>query len=46
LAYGVLNTFFALMDDEEIVDPIGPAPANEVSIEGLIAEFCQFHQLS
>lgn len=37
LAYGVLNTFYALLGDETVVDPFGPAPDAEPSVDGLIA---------
>jgi acetoin utilization deacetylase AcuC-like enzyme len=46
LAYSVLNTFYALLGDDEIVDPIGPSPAGEEAVEQLIAELCEFHQLT
>lgn len=46
LAYGILNTFYALLDDDEITDPIGPSPTDERTIEELIEQLCQFHQLS
>jgi acetoin utilization deacetylase AcuC-like enzyme len=45
LAYGVLNTFYALLDDDQISDPLGPSPANERSTEKLVRELCQFHKL-
>lgn len=46
LAFGVLNTFYALLGDDKIVDPIGPSPTDEVSVEQLVTELCQFHKLS
>lgn len=46
LAYSVLNTFYALLDDDKISDPIGPSPVDEGPIEELIKVFCQFHELN
>jgi acetoin utilization deacetylase AcuC-like enzyme len=46
LAYGVLNTFYVLLDDEKIVDPIGPSPTDEESIEKLTEHLFQFHELA
>jgi acetoin utilization deacetylase AcuC-like enzyme len=45
LAYGVLNTFYTLLGDEQIKDPIGPARTGETSIEELIATLSEFHGL-
>ncbi len=45
LAYGVLNTFYALLDDDQVADPIGPSPTVEQPVEQLIGELCRFHQL-
>jgi acetoin utilization deacetylase AcuC-like enzyme len=46
LACSVLNTFYALLGDEKIVDPIGPSPADELPIEELIDELYRFHRLN
>ena len=46
LAYSVLNTFYALLGDAKIIDPIGPSPAAEVSIEEMIQELHRFHGLN
>jgi acetoin utilization deacetylase AcuC-like enzyme len=46
LAYSVLNTFYALLNDDQVVDPIGPSPVNERPIEEFIEGLCQFHQLT
>jgi acetoin utilization deacetylase AcuC-like enzyme len=45
LAYGVLNTFYALLGDDQVADPIGPSPTVEQPVEQLIGELCRFHQL-
>jgi acetoin utilization deacetylase AcuC-like enzyme len=45
LAYGVLNTFHAMLADDEIDDPLGPSPVAETSAEKLVKELCQFHEL-
>jgi acetoin utilization deacetylase AcuC-like enzyme len=46
LAYSVLNTFYALLNDDHITDPIGPSPAEEPSIEELVEELYQFHDFT
>jgi acetoin utilization deacetylase AcuC-like enzyme len=46
LAYSTLNTFRALLGDNEITDPIGPSPVDEKPIEDLIEQLCQFHELT
>jgi len=46
LAYSVLNTFYVLLHADEIVDPIGPSPVDERSIEQLVKELHQFHELT
>lgn len=46
LAYSALNTFYALLNDDKIVDPIGPSPVDERPIEDIIEGLCQFHQLT
>lgn len=46
LAYGVLNTFYALLDDDPIVDPMGPSPVNERPVEELVEKLSQFHNLN
>ena len=46
LAYGVLNTFYALLDEDRVIDPIGPAPADEGRIGDLIEVIHRFHELS
>jgi len=46
LAYSVLNTLYALLDDEQVADPIGPPPMDEQPIERLVEELCRFHKLT
>ncbi len=46
MAFGVLNTFYALLGEDKIVDPIGLSPKAEVPIENLIDDLCQRHQLN
>jgi len=46
LAHSVLNTFRVLLGDEKITDPIGPSPADEEPIGGLIEQLAQFHELA
>jgi acetoin utilization deacetylase AcuC-like enzyme len=46
LAYGVLNTFYALLGDDQVADPIGPSPGHEVPIGQLIAELGRFNKLT
>jgi acetoin utilization deacetylase AcuC-like enzyme len=46
LAYGVLNTFYALLGEEKIADPIGPSPGSERPMNELIAGLCQFFDLA
>lgn len=46
LAHGVRNIAHALLGDDEISDPLGPAPtATEPDIEPLIAQIRQIHRL-
>jgi acetoin utilization deacetylase AcuC-like enzyme len=46
LAHSVLNTFRVLLGEEKITDPIGPSPAEEEPIGGLIEQLAQFHKLA
>jgi acetoin utilization deacetylase AcuC-like enzyme len=46
LAYSVLNAFYALLDDDKVMDPIGPSPVDEVPIAELIEELLRFHKLA
>lgn len=45
LAYGVLNTFHALLGEDKVVDPLGPSPRSEPSIDSLIEDLKILHQL-
>ena len=45
LGYGVLNAFHALMKDETVVDPIGPAPRPERPIDDLLGNLKDLHEL-
>ena len=45
LAYGVLDTFYALLGEETVADPLGRAPGPETPVETLIARLKQVHGL-
>jgi acetoin utilization deacetylase AcuC-like enzyme len=45
LAYGVLNAFYALLGEETVVDPLGPSPSPERSIDSLIEDLKKLHRL-
>lgn len=45
LAYGVLNTFYALLGEDTVVDPLGPSPRTERPIDDLVANLRALHQL-
>ncbi len=45
LACGVLNTFYALLGDATVVDPLGPPPRPERDISGYVAELRRLHNL-
>jgi acetoin utilization deacetylase AcuC-like enzyme len=47
LAYGVLNAVHALLGEEDtVVDPLGPSPRAEPSIDALIQDLRALHQLN
>ena len=46
LAYGVLNAFYALLGEETVVDPLGPSPRPERSIDSLIEDLKELHRLA
>ena len=46
LAYGVLNAFYALLGEDDVVDPLGPSPRSEPSIDALIEELKGLHNLN
>jgi acetoin utilization deacetylase AcuC-like enzyme len=45
LSYGVLNTFKALLGDDEIADPLGPSPRNERPVDDLVDHLKGLHGL-
>jgi len=45
LACGVLNTFYALLGDTTVVDPLGPSPRPERDIGGYVADLRRLHNL-
>ena len=46
MACGVLNTFYAMLGEDKVVDPIGLSPRAEVPIENLIDDLCQLNQVT
>ena len=46
LAYGILNTFYALLGEETIVDPAGPSPYTDYPVDAVIARLKDIHRLS
>jgi len=45
LAHGVLNTFYALLGEDTISDPLGPAPPGEPDVEPLLDRLKALHSL-
>ena len=45
LGYSVLNTFRVLLGEGNITDPLGPSPADEEPIGGLIEQLARFNEL-
>jgi acetoin utilization deacetylase AcuC-like enzyme len=45
LRHGILNTFYALLGEETVEDPLGPSRLPEPDAEDYIASLCQLHQL-
>lgn len=47
LAYSILNTFGVLLDGEawDLVDPLGPSPRKEQSVDDVVARVRQVHRL-
>ena len=45
LPNGVLNTFYALLGDSTIMDPLGPSPWPEPEIDAYVASLRQLHNL-
>ncbi|HDQ74073.1 MAG TPA: histone deacetylase [Chloroflexi bacterium] len=46
LAYGVLNTLYAVLEEETIVDPLGPSPRDDRPIDALIPRLKAIHHLT
>jgi acetoin utilization deacetylase AcuC-like enzyme len=46
LAYGVSNAFYALLGEDTVVDPLGPAPGPERSLDTLIEDLQKLHHLN
>ncbi len=46
LGYGVLNLIHALLKDDDVLDPFGAAPQNEVDVSGLLIKVKQLHLLA
>lgn len=44
LAYGVANTFSALLGDEVVLDPLGRYPRSERPVDRLVADLRSLHQ--
>jgi acetoin utilization deacetylase AcuC-like enzyme len=45
LAYGVSNAFYALLGEDTLVDPLGPSPRPERSLDTLIEDLQDVHYL-
>lgn len=45
LSYAVLNTFKVLLGDNEVVDPLGPSPRDERSVDDLVEHLKGVHGL-
>ncbi|MCP4420703.1 MAG: histone deacetylase [Chloroflexi bacterium] len=43
LAYGILNTFYALTHQDKIYDPLGPSPHREQDVSQLLHQIKQHH---
>jgi acetoin utilization deacetylase AcuC-like enzyme len=46
LAHGVLNTFYTLMGEEKVSDPLGPCSTEEQDIEGIVSRLAEYHNLA
>jgi acetoin utilization deacetylase AcuC-like enzyme len=46
LAHGILNAFHALLSEETISDPFGPAPGREVDVGPLLERLKELHRLT
>ena len=45
LAYGVLNSFYALLGEDTIADPFGPSPYPERPVDALVARLREIHNV-
>jgi acetoin utilization deacetylase AcuC-like enzyme len=45
LAYGVLNSFFAMLGESRIADPLGPSPYPERPVDALITRLKEAHTI-
>jgi acetoin utilization deacetylase AcuC-like enzyme len=45
LAHGVRNAFYALLGEEPVSDPLGPAPGPEPNVEPLLSTLMRTHRL-
>ena len=43
LSYGILNTFYALTGQDQIIDPLGQMPQNEQDISQLLRQLKRHH---
>jgi acetoin utilization deacetylase AcuC-like enzyme len=46
LAYGVLNSFYALLGEDTIADPLGPSPYPERPVDELVTRLKEVHNLN
>ena len=46
LAYGVLNSFSALLGEDAIADPLGPSPYPEQPVDALVTRLKEVHNLN
>jgi acetoin utilization deacetylase AcuC-like enzyme len=46
LAYGVLNSFYALLGEDTIADPLGPSPYPEKPVDALVTRLKDVHNLN
>ncbi|MDY7079409.1 MAG: histone deacetylase [Chloroflexota bacterium] len=46
LAYGVLNSFHAMLGEETIADPLGPSPYSERPVDALVTRLKRVHNLN
>jgi acetoin utilization deacetylase AcuC-like enzyme len=46
LACGVLNAFYAMLEEDTVIDPFGPSPCRERPADELIARLRELHGLN